>query len=387
MKTALFLSALFLFPLAASGLEERELQAQIDAAIRAGQGEIRIPAGRHRIAKGIFIKDARNLRVMGEPGAILELPPVAFAETATDAVPGAREISLRKAQNLAPRMRLNIEADGDPDSFTKKPKPFQLAVVESIQDHTLILAAPLKHPVPAGTLIRHADGPNVFEIRGASENLHFEGLTIDGGRREGDPPIRGHVQLCGFMVSGAYSYENGPSGPKPTGLVIKNCVIENCHGRGIAFYSVENSRIEDCQIRNNSDEAIDLDHFTVNVQVLRNQLSHSLVGIEMNDASQCRVEGNRVENCQLGINLWRWCKQPGLNEGNDVRGNTFLKIRGNTLQIGKGTARNVFIGNEIAESGRNGISLFGTAHVVKENRIRGSAMKDIAIMEEGALAP
>jgi nitrous oxidase accessory protein NosD len=183
------------------------------------------------------------------------------------------------------------------------------------------------------------------------------------------------------FASGAYSYEKGPTGPQAKKLSISRCFIQNCHGRGIALYSVEGAEIDDCTIRDTSDEAIDFDHFTVKAIATHNHIARSLVGVELNDTNDCLVAGNEFSECGTGINLWRWCKQPGLNEGNLVVQNVFERTLGNAVQIGSGTKGNTVAKNEINGSGKNGIILSGEAQIVKANKITGSGQKAIVIQE------
>jgi hypothetical protein len=159
--------------------------------------------------------------------------------------------------------------------------------------------------------------------------------------------------------------------------------LQNLFGRGVAFYSVEASTIERCSIRDTNDEAIDFDHFATDCVARGNQLIRCRVAFELNDANTSLIEGNEVRDCGIGVNLWRWCKQDGLNEGNIFRNNLFESIAGNAFQIGNGTARNVIEGNEIDRPGRNGISVSGTAQVVRGNIIREAVLKDIAVSGDG----
>ena len=99
----------------------------------------------------------------------------------------------------------------------------------------------------------------------------------------------------------------------------------------------------------------------------------------MNDATACIVEQNDFLACQTGINLWRWCRQPGLNEKNIIQGNQFDQTKGNAIQTAPGTAGNRILGNEITASGKNGVILNGEGQVVKANRISGSGLKDLTI--------
>ncbi|MDZ4404348.1 right-handed parallel beta-helix repeat-containing protein [Prosthecobacter sp.] len=383
MKQLLCLLLLLSATQPASALPEAEIQRFIDDAIKAGGGEVIIPPGVHLIERGLMLKDAKKLRLIGLDAeeTVLKLPPVAYAIASGVTEGGATRIAVKTQRGFKPGMRLKIEADGETDSFTKKPKPYHLAIVKAVERDVILLETPLKFPVPDGTMIRHEDAPNLIEIRGASEEVRIEKLTLDGGRMESDPPIRGHAQLCGIFAAGAYSYEKGPTGPQVKKLHISRCFIQNCHGRGIALYSVESAEIDGCTIRDTSDEAIDFDHFTVKSIATHNHIARSLIGVELNDATNCLVAGNDFRECATGINLWRWCKQPGLNEGNLIVQNVFERTKGNAVQIATGTRGNTIAQNEISGSGKNGIVLSGEGQIVKANQITGSGMKAIAINE------
>ncbi len=385
--TRSFCLIISLLCLQAYALSEKELQVYIDEAIKAGGGEVVIPPGTHMLRKGLLVKDAKKLRIIGldMERTILKLPPLAYAEVAEAAKPGDTRLVTKRLQNLTPGMQVQIEADGEMDAFTKKPRPYHLAKLQAIEGGTLLLREPLKFAAPAGVLIRDPQAPNLIEVRGTSDGVRIEKLTLDGGKATGDPAIHGHAQLCGVFAAGTYSYEKGPVGPKIKNLAVSRCVIQNCHGRGVALYSVEGSRVEDCTIMDTTDEAVDLDHFTVKTVVRHNHIARSSVAVELNDATDCEVSANEARDCGIGINLWRWCKMPELNQGNRIRGNTFEAMRGNGIQIGKDTASNSIRDNDIAGSGRNGISVFGRAQVVKDNRIRASKARDLVVGEPGAV--
>ncbi len=383
MKFTALLVLFFAALQSARALPEAELQRFINEAIKAGGGEVVIPPGVHLIERGLIVKDAKKLRIVGldAENTVLQLPPVAYAQAAGTTAAGATALPVKSQRGFKPGMRLKIEADGELDSFTKKPRPYHLAIVKAVEKEAIQLESALKFPVPDGTMIRHEDAPNLIEIRGASENVLIEKLTLDGGRVDGDPPIRGHTQLCAVFASGAYSYEKGPTGPKVKKLGISRCFIQNCHGRGIALYSVESAEIDDCTIRDTADEAIDFDHFTTKSIATHNHIARSLIGVELNDASDCLVAGNEFLECGTGINLWRWCKLPGLNEGNLIVQNVFERTRGNAVQIATGTKGNTIAQNEINGSGKNGIIISGEAQIVKANKITGSGMRAIVIQE------
>lgn len=383
MPRFLLLAALLVTQLPCRGLTEREIQGYINDAIKAGGGEVVIPPGVHTIEHGLQIKDAKNLRLVGldMEACVLKLVPLAYAETSADAPAGSDRIAIKRMANLAPGMRLHITANGETDSFTHKPKPYILAFVKALEDHAVVLKEPLKFPVPASTLVRNEDAPNVVEIKGASEGVRIEKLTLDGGAVASDPPLSGHAQLCGVFGQGPYSYEKGPTGPKIKNVSVSRCIIQNCHGRGVALYSAEAPLVEDCTIMDTVDEAVDLDHFTTKAVVRHNHLARCGVGVELNDANDCLVSGNEVRECGTGINLWRWCKQPGLNEGSRIEGNEFINTKGDGIRIATGTANNIVQDNEILGSGVCGISLAGNGQVVRNNKISGSRKKDLKVVE------
>lgn len=334
---------------AAAPMTESDLGAAIRDTVAKGGGRIVLPPGMIRIEKGLRLEEVRNLTLTGSPGdaTILQLPPLVYAISKGATTVGAERISVSKMQGFRPGMQLHIETDGEIDAFTKQPKPYVLGKVKAVEDGKLVLAGGLKFPVPAGTLIRDPDAPNLIEIRGGCGGIRLENLVLDGGRVAGDPSVRAHAQLCGVFVQGPYSYEKGATGPKPSGIALVNSLVRNCHGRGIALYSAE-----DCEIRGNrffdlSDEAIDLDHFAVRVRVTGNDIRRAFIGIEMNDASDCVIEDNRVQDCRTVLHLWQFCKLPGLNEGNRIVRNRFEGFRGKAIQIQEHLKNNT-VGENVA---------------------------------------
>lgn len=376
-----FVASVLLVSLARS--TEAPLQQWIDEAIRAGSGVVTVPPGEHLLPAGLKIKDAKKLAIRGmdREHTILKLPPLAYAECAEQTPSGSKRMRVRQARNWLSGMVLHIEAEGAIDSFTKKPKPYVTAVLEKVAEGEFSLRAPLAFPIPVGAVIRHADAPNLIDIKGAVEEIEIANLTLDGGLVEGDPKVQGHAQLCAVFVHGPYDYEKGPTGPPIKGIKMHDCVIQNCFGRGVALYSVVDSSIERCSFRDCNDEAIDLDHFAVNCVVRGNQINRCRIGVEMNDASKCLVEGNEIRQAATGLTLWRWCRQPGLNEENVIRNNLVIASAGNGFQIGSGTAKNVIEGNTIEAAGRNGISLSGEGQIVRRNVITGAKLKPVAVNE------
>jgi Right handed beta helix region len=332
-------------------LTEPELQTFIDEAIRSGGGEVMVPPGVHEIRKGLILKDAKKVRLVGYDNerSILRLPPLAYAQVDAAAKPGDQRLSIKSMNGITVGMQIQIEADGDQDSFTHKPKPYQLATIAAVEPAALLLTAALRQPVPAGTLARDAQAPNLIELRGACESITIDKLCLDGGRKPSDPPVRGHAQLCGVFAQSPYSYEKGPSGPLIKGLTVSRCIIQHCHGRGIALYAVDSAIIADCTIMDTTDEAIDLDHFTIKSIVRHNHIARSLVGVELNDANDCLISANEIRDCKTGIHMWQWSPQPNLNQGNRIVDNLIESIPAQAIQIQSGLKNNELIGNEIRD--------------------------------------
>jgi hypothetical protein len=334
----------------AAALSEAEIQGFINEAIKAGGGEVLIPPGVHLIEKGLVLKDAKKVRLVGfdMEACVLKLPPLAYAETAEAVEAGAHRIATKRQQHVKPGMQLQIGAGGEMDAFTRKPKPSVLAVVKEIVNDAILIEKPLSHPVPAGAMIRDANAANLIEVRGASDDVRIEKLTLHGGRMEGDPSMRGHAQLCGVFASGAYTYEKGPTGPKPRGIAVSRCIIRECHGRGVAFYSVDGSSVEDCTIMDTTDGAVSLGFFTTKTAVRHNHIARSPAGVELTDANDCLVIANELRHCETGVHLWQWCMLPGLNQGNRIVNNLFLNTGAHTVRIQEGLTKNVVEGNEVA---------------------------------------
>lgn len=351
--------------------DANQLQKFVDEAIKAGKGTVTVPPGTYTLPRGLMLKDAKQIAIggMDRERCILKLPPLAFAECSQDTVVGGTEIPTARSQNITAGMRLWIEAPGAVDKFTQKPTNYHIATVKAVEATKILLTEPLKYAVPAKTHIRDADAANLIEIRGKTEGVLLRNLTLDGGRTAADPPVRGHAQLCAVFVAGAYDYEKGPADPKVKSVTVEECIIQNCFGRGVAFYSVHRGRVEHCTFMDINDEAVDFDHFSEKGEARGNNISRCRVAFELNDANDTLVVGNEVRDCEIGVNLWRWCKQEDLNIGNRIFNNAFLNIAGNAIQLGKDTSLNTVANNDITGCGKNGIVVAGENQKVEDNRV------------------
>ncbi|MBL9116568.1 MAG: right-handed parallel beta-helix repeat-containing protein [Verrucomicrobiaceae bacterium] len=378
--SAAFLIAVALSTWSAIGFD---LASEVAKANAAGGGEVVVPPGVHILPTGLKLHDVKGITIVGfdRDQCVLQLPPAVHGKVALPAAGGEQVLVLDAAKGISPGMTLRIEADGDMDPFTGKPKPYVLAKVSKTTGTRVSLEGILKHPIPAGAIVRDENAPNLIEITGKSENIHLRKLSLDGGMAPDGPELRGHAQLCGVMVQGKYSYENGPTEQGPKGVKVTDCIIRNCYGRGIAFYSATDCVVETCTIMDTQDEAIDLDHFVRGTIIKDNHIARCRVGVEVNDASACAIAFNEIRNCGTGLHVWRWCKQPGLNEKNQMIGNSLTKIAGHGIQLGTGSTDNLVAENDIDGCGKSGITIYGRNQKVVKNRITQTNFKAIAIGE------
>ncbi|MBI5828895.1 MAG: right-handed parallel beta-helix repeat-containing protein, partial [Chloroflexi bacterium] len=296
-----------------NGSDHQPIQAAINRAVKQGGGEVVIAKGDYLVGASLKVGAATNLTIRGQPGAVLRLPPLPHARSLEAVAAGATSLRVDRVEGFTVGMQLHFVAPGKVHSFTGKPAPYFLATVARVEPGRLEFKAPLEFPAPAGTRLYLEKAPNVFAIRGSAENIVIERLTLDGGRRADDPKISGHVIGCGVLAEGPFTYERGPTGTPVRRLVVRDCVIRHCFGRGVAMYAVTDGVVERCTIEDTVDEAIDFDHFAVGCRAIGNTVVGCHVGVEMNDANESLVQSNRFDSWYTGINLWRWCRQPDLN--------------------------------------------------------------------------
>ncbi len=362
-----------------NGNDHRPIQAAIDLAVKQGGGEVVIARGDYLIGESLKMFAATNLIIRGQPGTVLRLPPLPYAHLLEAAPVGATALRVDRVEDFQPGMRLHFVAPGRTSSFTGKPEPYFRTTLAGIENDRLKFKEPLEFPAPAGTLLYREGAPNVFAIRGATANVVIERLVMDGGRRPGAPDISGHVIGCGVLAEGPYSYERGTTGTPVRGLVVRDCVIRHCYGRGVAMYAVVEGVVERCVIEDTVDEGIDFDHFTVGCRAMGNAVTGCTEGMELNDANDSLVKSNRFDACGSGINLWRWCRQPELNVRNQILSNEFVNTRGSALLIQARTASNIISGNIIQGSGRAGVVLDGSWQTFQGNTVTGSAKEGVLV--------
>jgi len=320
--------------------------ATIAAAIRAaGPGDtILIRAGTYRIADTLRLDGVQGLTIEGEPGTVLLLDPL--YNTRLAAAPVGSETLQTAAEGLfRAGQRLRIDAPGRPTTWqgVTRTAPYFEVRVAAVEGRMLRLAEPLQYAVPEGAAIAVTE--NLMELH-SGRDLTLRRLILDANRQPGDPTFVGHVARCAFFASGPYNYEKGLTGPPLTGLNFEDCTFRNAHGRPLAWYAVHDSSLVRCRFEQSPDAGVDLDHFCERIVVQDCVIDDCGLGIELNDASRCRIEGNTITGCATGINIWQYCVLPGLNESNELLQN---RIQGAQVGIDlrRGSAQNRVEGNRI----------------------------------------
>ncbi len=362
MKAYLLSSLIFLLPVVApastwrvaqdgsgdfNGSDDAPLRAAI-ARAKADGGEIVVGPGVYRIGKRLALDGVKHLRIRGEGEAVLQLVPALVTELAVPATVGDTGLVLRSPEGLRAGLKLRVIAPGEIVAITGKPKPSFEAVAASVDGATVTLEEPLRFGAPAGTRVVDENDLNLFTLGGDCDDVTFENLTLDGALKPDGLRQATHHTRCAVWIQGRYDYLKGPSGPKPRRIALRDCRIRNFHGRGIAIYSADDCVVENCIIENTLDEGINLDHFVERCRVAGNIVRQAAVGIELNDANDCVVERNEVENCSIGIRLWRYCKLEKLNVGNLIRANRLRGIEGLALEFQSDTAENIARDNVLA---------------------------------------
>ncbi len=174
--------------------------------------------------------------------------------------------------------------------------------------------------VPAGARI--VEEVNFFRVRKCA-HLTLEGLRCDGRHRGG---TRTHTTYCGVYATGHY-VEHQRATTK--GLTVRNCSFKNLKGRGVAFYGMEDVRIEGNYFEHIRAQAIEIDHFASG-HVLGNVINGAQVGVMVNDAYESVVEGNVIRHCLDGVRFLEVYADDWVNTGNVVRDN----LIGPGLQFG-----------------------------------------------------
>ncbi len=359
------------------------LQNAIDACRSEGGGRIVVEAGMHRLDRPLRFHDAINISLVGEPGAVLKMAPQVVVLAAASAAKGQTFIALKEELRNTRIFDVEIQAPGrvdvTPTTGERRQIPYFGATVDRVEGRRLVLRDPLPYAVPQGTKIVAAY--NAIQMDGPTRDIRLEGLVIDGNRKHW--PIRplNHSLHCGLFAVAAYDYARGPVADPLSGIVIRGCTFRGFHHRGIALYNVADSTLVDCVVEDTGGEAFNLDHFVVRCRVVDCQARRAPVGVELNDASHCVVSGTLIEDCPIGINLWRWCVLDGLNVSNVFTGNRIRNASKAGIVVAAGTSGSQVIENKL-DSCAVGIRVAGDDGVVQGNILRG-CQKGVTVSGKG----
>ena len=366
------------------GGTDKPIQAAIDAVIKAGGGRVVIKPGEYELRRGLILQNAKDISIAGGPGVKLKFAPEVCVVAAADAPKGQDFVEVESAKGLAEGMVIEIQANGLLDttpSGGKYQRPFFGASIVAVKDDKITMRRPLEYAVPKGTKIVYAY--NAILLGGRTLNVTIEGLEIDLNRDQWPVKPINHTSHCAVMGAGAYDYKKGVTGPAIEGVVIRNCVFRNCHHRGVAWYSVVKSSVLDCRIENTGAEGIDLDHFCFNCEAKGNEIRNTTSGVELNDASDCIVENNRLEGCERGIVLWRWCHGDHLNTGNVFRANVITNSKSAGITCETKTGKTTIANNTVTKCGGVGIHIAGDESTITGNIISGCEKEAMLVSGNG----
>ncbi len=318
----------------------------------------------------IRLNSVKDVTLIGQQGTLLKLADQIHTTLAAEAKQGDSRLVLASVEGLREGDTLEVQSAGRTDSFSGFQQKFFHCRVKALRDREVELTGKLRYGAPAGTALVRVQ--NLFAIGGQTSNLTLQGLELDGNRREGDRRVINHTHHCGIFASGPYSYTDGPKPEHPTRIRVLDCRLRHFFHRGIAFYNVTDAVIANCTIEDTGAEAVDFDHFCVNCHALSNIARRCGVGVEINDASDCLVCHNSIEECGWGVHIWRWCKHEWLNRGNVVMKNSIRNARQAGIALGKGTDSNWVIGNTVEGSKRAGLVLDGDACHISANVIHNN---------------
>jgi hypothetical protein len=305
------------------GDDDRVLLEALDR-LRQG-GTLVLGAGRYTIRRALRLPPDLVLR--GEDGATLVLPAPVL--TAAAAAAGATRVELSDASGFRGESRVQILPPVGRETFADGlTRSLELQQIGQVEGDALVLLDPLVLDVPEGSRVGY---PHKLMWVDQGGRTTIENLVFEGGLRP-EIPMPGHSQRCAIWSAAPFGFGQERLAPPGHGLVVRHCLFRDWYGRPIAVYNQEDGLIEGNVFESVLDEAIDLDHFVERFRVVGNQVRGALWGIVMNDASRNVVEYNQLEDCDVGIIVWRYERTPpqGINEENVVRHNV---IRGSRIAI------------------------------------------------------
>jgi parallel beta-helix repeat protein len=363
-----------------TGGTDKTIQDAIDAVNKAGGGRVVLKPGEYVLHRGLILQNARGVSIIGGPGVRLKFAPEVCVVAAADAPKGQDFVEVESAAGVAEGMHLEIQAQGRLE-ITPSGSKYQVtyfdATAAAIEGNKITMRRPLEYAVPKGAKMLNVY--NAFTLGGGTANVTIEGLEIDLNRDQWPVKPINHTCHCAVLGSGAYDHKRGVAGSLVESVVIRNCAIRNCHHRGIAWYGVVRSSVIGCRIENTGAEAIDFDHFCFNCEARDNDIRNAPSGVELNDASNCIVENNRMDGCENGIIVWRWFDGDDLNVGNVFRSNQITNSKKAGIACETRTGKTTITGNTIQGSRGKGILVGGDENRIEQNTVRGCAKEAILV--------
>jgi hypothetical protein len=321
------------------------LRQALDTLRQQKGGVLLLNAGTYGIGAQLALDGLGNVQIVGRGGVILKLLPERHTRTTQPGKTGDTKLFVQQPDAFAPGLAIELQG-AVRKALTPSGKPHQIPyinnTVKEVHPDHLVLAKSLTADIPAAAAVIHP--MNIFDGRHDIRNVTLQGLTFDLNRDAWPVRPLNHTRHSGILLHGPYSYEKGLVGAPLEGIRIVDCTVRNAHHRGIAFYAVRHSGVYDCRIENTGAEGIDFDHFVTHCQAVGNTLVNCQ-NIELNDASDCLVQGNTLRGCRTGIVVWQWCQLPDLNERNLILRNAFENCPAPAISLRTGADHNTVLGN------------------------------------------
>jgi parallel beta-helix repeat protein len=290
------------------GEDHRALQAAVDYAAGLGGGTVEIGPGRYTMRNALRLRD--NVRVVGVPGeTVLVAHDGVASPLAKDGDCNQRAVSLTDPSGF----RIG---DGVAVSSKEWRAGFCVTtatLTERLDDNTFAISMPLYLDYNAskeGSVNLAFPVVGGWQIKGAA----VEGITVEGNGDRG-------TWLDGCRGGGIYLFECED-------VAIRNCVVRNYNGDGIAFQVSNRVVVEDCLAEQNKGYGL-----------------HPGSGSQEPAVRRNRSIGNGSDGMFV---CWR--VQHGVFEDNELRGNGR-----DGISIGHKDSDNVFRNNTIAENTKAGV--------------------------------
>jgi hypothetical protein len=271
--------------------------------------------GIYEIDSPLTVVGKNNVQIIGSPGTRLvfprTLPP--SAKLTKEVKPGDKRIYVNRPGLF--EKNLSYEAFR-PD----KKGGFQLEfAVVKVGNHFVEIAPPayyMSHvrSIPKGCLIYKRY--NFFEIV-LSNNIGISGFAFDG-MNLGE--VHGHLNYCGILVRNSHHDARRDKSPRFRNFSVQDCSFENLKGRGVAVYATDNVTIKNCTAKNIGAEVFEIDHMSSGV-IMDNAVYDSHIAIQLNDAYNSVVQGNRIENSKYGITVFSIFEDSWVNIDNKILDN------------------------------------------------------------------